>query len=476
VSADGSDEGGPTVDREFVRDAMRRLALFADLGASDLDQLVEMARTRTVAAGETLIREGEAGDTMFVIVEGELEVSKGQGSQATVLAVRGPGDVVGEMALLEHAPRSATLRALSPTRLLVIDQEAFGTLLSCSTTAAPTILSTITTRLRSTESLLMHQAKLAALGTMAAGLAHELNNPAAAILRSTDQLGRAVVDHEEATRALARHALDVRQGEALATLARPASAEAPVAGRERARREEEVEAWLEQHGFDEAWSLAPALVAGGWQAQALAASLGAFDGALRADVVRWLATRALVQELLHEAQVSAEAISGIVGAVKRYSYLDQAPVQEIDVHEGLETTLVIMRHSLREGVEVVRHYASDVPRIEAYGSELNQVWTNLIDNAVDAMEGRGTLTIRTTANDREVCVEIHDSGPGIPEEVLPRLFEPFFTTKGVGDGTGLGLHIVYTIVVNRHHGRVDVRSEPGDTCFRVTLPRSLSGR
>jgi len=192
-------------------------------------------------------------------------------------------------------------------------------------------------------------------------------------------------------------------------------------------------------------------------------------------VVRWLAASSSVYGLLEEVGKSAEAISGIVKAVKTYSYLDQAPIQEVDIEESLENTLVILRPKIKAGISIARDYADDVPRIEAYGSELNQVWTNIIDNAVDAMQGQGELVLSTYAKDGDVVVEITDNGPGIPPEVQPRIFEPFFTTKAPGVGTGLGLHIAYNIVVDKHRGQIQLASKPGETRFRVTLPVRLAG-
>jgi signal transduction histidine kinase len=469
--------GGDVSEQSVVKESMRRLPLFEGLGDADLDRLVELSSSMRLGAGESLMREGESGDTMYVIVEGEFDVVKRQGNTESEFAVRGPGDVVGEMALLQHLPRTASVRARSEARLLVIDHQAFLQLLSCSPTAATTILATVTRRLRSTESMLMHQAKLAALGTMAAGLAHELNNPAAAIRRSAHQLREAVAAMDAATAALARQTLDERESLAFDALRDGVPPGLDRPGSVRASRlEEEVETWLEEEvGLDGAWSLSPALVATGWTRTALEERLAPFTTEHKTAVARWLAARASATELFEELRLGGEAISDIVSSVKRYTYLDQAPVQEVDVHDGVETTLRIMKHKLGDGVEVVREYAADLPAIEAHGSELNQVWTNLIDNAVDAMGGRGTVTIRTSASDHDVIIEIRDTGPGIPEAVQARLFEPFFTTKDVGEGTGLGLHISYTIVVHRHRGSLDVRSRPGDTCFRVTLPRSLGG-
>jgi signal transduction histidine kinase len=459
------------VDRDAVKTAMRGLPLFQGLALFDLERLVELSDTLELRAGATLMREGEPGDSMYLVITGELEIVKDHGERESALAVRGPGEVVGEMALLEDAPRSATVRALADSHLVVIGRQAFAQLLSCSPTAAPQILATVASRLRSTESLLMHQAKLAALGTMAAGLAHELNNPAAAIGRGVEHLRLALAALDDSLLRLYGSGLGERESAVLAELHRGPT-HTPERQQPDVRDDHDIEAWLEGLGGDEAWRHAPALAAAGWRRATLEERLRGLAEERRADAARWLAARASADELLAELRAGAAAIASLVTAVRRYSYLDQAPVQEVDVHETLETTLTIMRHRLGDGIAVVRDYAGELSAIEARGGELNQVWTNLIDNAIAAMAGRGTLTIRTKETPHSVAIEIHDTGPGIPDEVRPRLFEPFFTTKGVGEGTGLGLHIAYTIVVQRHRGQLEVRSQPGATCFRVTLPRT----
>jgi signal transduction histidine kinase len=237
--------------------------------------------------------------------------------------------------------------------------------------------------------------------------------------------------------------------------------------------EEGLQTWLDERGFEDSWELAPVLVDVGWQLSTLERLLASLPEDLGADALRWLAGSHRVTSLLGEVSHSAERISEIVRAVKAYSYLDQAPVQEVDVHRGLEDTLVILRHKAEPGLVVQREYAPDLPRIEAYGSELNQVWTNLLDNAIDATRGNGVIRIRTYPDDGRVVVEIIDNGPGIPEAIQARIFEPFFTTKPPGVGTGLGLHISYNIIVDKHQGQIQVSSRPGETCFRVTLPVRL---
>jgi signal transduction histidine kinase len=215
------------------------------------------------------------------------------------------------------------------------------------------------------------------------------------------------------------------------------------------------------------------VAAAGWDARLLEEFVGSLEDDQISTVVRWITSRTAADELLDEVHRSAEMISALVGSVKLYSRVDQAPVQNVDVNESLDNTLIILKHKLREGIDVRKEYAPNLPRIEAYASELNQVWTNLIDNAIDAMDGKGTLTVRTRSESGKVLVEIEDDGPGVPVGIQNRIYEPMFTTKPPGSGTGLGLHIVYNIVVDNHRGQIMLHSEPGRTTFRVELPEKL---
>src|SRR5215213_10337269 len=436
-----------------------------------------MAETVSIPAGQLVLREGDQGDSLYVVLTGELEVSKRQGSQDILLALYKSGQFFGEMALLEQAPRSASVRTLQESRLLVISQAAFQTLLTCSPSAPLKILHTVTSRLRSTESALIQNEKMAALGTLAAGLAHELNNPAAAIRRSTAQLRDALAEREKLAAQL--HSLTTDQQESLGALQEEIAerrTSAPVHDSlALSEQEDELQEWLEGHGVGEAWELAPVLVASGWDRDELERVVERFSPTQLPVVLRWLGAGSSVFGLLEEVGQSAEAMSEIVKAVKTYSYLDQAPIQDVDVVESLENTLVLLRPRITTGVKVTRDYAEDVPRIEAYGSELNQVWTNLIDNAIDAIAGQGELTLRAFTAENAVTVEVIDDGPGIPAEIQPRIFHPFYTTKGPGVGTGLGLHIAYNIVVHKHRGQLQVASKPGETCLRVVLPIRLAG-
>jgi signal transduction histidine kinase len=426
--------------------ALRATPLFADLPDPELAELAAMCDEVQLAPGERLLEEGSPGDACFVIVDGELEVTKRSGTTQVPLAVIGPGAITGEMSLIEERPRNATVTAQTAATALRVPRTALLEVLGRPGTAL-IMLRTVMGRLRSTEGLLREREKLAGLGTLAAGLAHELNNPAAALRRSVIALDEAVARAESSPRP--------------SPPPQPPADAVTLTPLERADAIDEIS---ELTGGDA--EAAGALVDVGWTVDALRAQ--------PPDVLPWVAADASVHSLMNELHIAAERISEIVGAVKGYAYLDQAPVQRVDVRHGLEQTLVILRHRLKEGgVTVERGYADELPEIEAYGSELNQVWTNLVDNAVDAMGGSGTLTVAATPSDAGgVVVTVCDTGPGIPAEIRGRVFEPFFTTKPPGSGTGLGLHISHQVVA-RHAGRIEIDSEPGRNCFTVTLPAQI---
>ena len=439
-----SDEHQHLAQKAIV-EQLRATPLFGGLGDEQLERLVGMGEIVDLPSGTRLIGEGEQADALFVVLDGELDVTKRSGTSDIPVARVGPGSLQGEIAALEGGRRLASVQAATDAEVLRIPIAAVRELLGAGPDVALAIIRTAVSRLREMESTLREREKLAALGTLSAGLAHELNNPAAAAARAVQRLGEAIDAAEKLT-----HPDDAPPP--------PEGVDPPRSSLERADRIDEVA------GLTGDPDRASALVEAGWTASALRE--------LPPETLAWLAARAATHQLLDEVSLAVGRISEIVGAVKGYVYLDQRPVQRVDVRTGLEQTLVILRHRLRDGIEVRRELAADLPEIEALGSELNQVWTNLIDNAIDAMgEEGGTLTVRAEADAESdgVRVSICDSGPGIPEDIRQRLFEPFYTTKPPGKGTGLGLHISHTVVA-RHGGRIDVDSSPGGTCFVVTLP------
>jgi signal transduction histidine kinase len=443
-------------------DRLRSVPLFAGLPDDDLARLDRSVEEMSLSAGEQLFSEGDTGSHGYVIVDGELEVIKTAGRRETLLALRGPGEVLGEMALLQEAPRMASVRAGSDSVLLAIPKAALDDLLETSPSLARAMLTTLLERWEETNQRLRHTDRMAQLGTLTAGVAHELNNPAAAIRRAAEMLPGAIAEYEQALAAATGSAVSARD------LAPETTEELnPL---ERADREEEIERWLEGRDIPDGWRLAPGLVDAGFDVAALD-KLCASITAEPADLVALAGAATAMRELVATVAQGAARLSGIVGALKSYSHLDRAPVDQIDLATGIDDTLLLLAHKL-DGIEVVRELADDLPPITGSGSELNQVWTNLIDNAADALADRedAVIAIRAARDGDEVVVEVQDNGPGIPPDALDRVFDPFFTTKPPGQGTGLGLQISQGIVVMEHRGSLEVESRPGRTVFTVRLP------
>ncbi len=458
---------------------LKKVPLFAELPDEDLDRLCEMMTAVHLPAGDELFAEGSHGEQAYVIREGELEIVKVSGSREVLLALRGPGEVIGEMALIEDLPRMASVRARNDTDLLAIHRDQLQQLLKTSPSAAEAMFYTALKRLRSTESKLRQSEKMAQLGTLTAGIAHELNNPAAAVKRGAGQLESAMTDSTIAYRQLNHAGLTDQQWQIWERLTRQAQDQAAMPPEldalSRSDREYELEEWLDDQGIEDAWELAPTLVDLNLPESDLSLLVDEFEPAQTDSMIRWLNATYTVYNLFAELRQGAERISGIVMALKTYSYLDQAPVQDVNIHKGLDDTLLILNHKLKKGLSVRREYADDLPNIVGYGSELNQVFTNIIDNAADALSNKlpteALITLRTRQIDPDwIVVEIEDNGPGIPPEIQGRIFDPFFTTKPPGVGTGLGLDISYNIVVNKHRGDIKVESEPGHTVFQIWLP------
>lgn len=453
-----------------VVDALRAVDLFAALDDDDLAALAESAASVTLEPGDALFEEGDAGDTAFVITSGDLEVLKrGPSGNEVLLAVRGEGEMIGEMALIESTPRSATVRARSASTLLQLPKGEFDRRIEGSATAAKALFAALLSRWRETEARLRQSERMAQLGTLSAGIAHEINNPAAAVQRAARDLEDAVGAYAEAMRLAAAAGVP---DELDAVLRRITRGEPPkrLDGLARSDAETTIEEWLEGHGVDEAWTLAGALIEAGVTVEDLESIAEPAD-ALGARVAL-LARAGTVQGLLYQIGEGSARVFQIVRALKGYSYLDEAPIQDVLVTKGLDDTLLLLRSKLA-GLEVVREYQDDLPEIVAHGSELNQVWTNLLDNAIDAVKeaGGSRIVVRAFVEGDCLIVEVEDDGTGIPDDVLPRVFDTFFTTKEPGRGTGLGLDISYGIVTHRHGGEITVhRTGPEGTTFRVRLP------
>jgi signal transduction histidine kinase len=451
---------------------LKNVPLFSELPDSDLQEMCGHVNTITLAPGQILFEEGSIGKHAYVIEKGQVEIFTRVAGRRVTLAIRQPGEVIGEISLLESSPRTASGQAVTDCSLVEIHHDLLDELLNTSPGAARTMLRTVTLRLQSNEATLAQSRKMAQLGTFTAGIAHELNNPSSSVQRGSEQLRSCLDEHQAALFTLRSLDLSTEQAEQLQNLgkhvherARSQDEPDPV---ERLDRELDLENWFEMQGFNE-WDLVPRLASIGFSSNDLRDMTAQYPPGALPTLLKWVTLEFETYRLLDEIHQGAGRISEIIQALKSYAYLDQSPTQEIDIHDGLKNTLVILRHKLKQGVDVITQFGDGIPKISAYGSELNQVWTNIIDNAVDAMKGSGRLTVRTRYDDPNIVVEIEDSGPGIPEDVQARLFEPFFTTKPVGKGTGLGLNISYKII-QKHGGDIQVQSQPGKTCFRILIP------
>ncbi len=460
-----------------VYEFLRKIPLFSEMTEEDLQSLCLIVQDVDLPAGQMLFEEGSEGDTAYIVESGEVDIVKTSDNREILLAKRGPGEVFGEMALLLDQPRSAGVRARTDTKLIGISRADLRNLLQISPTAASSMFDILVTRYQNTQNLLRQSEKMAQLGTFTAGIAHELNNPAAAVQRSADHLNTAFFASAHTYMQLVREGLTGHQQQTLERYVRQAQEQAKAMPQldalARSDREAELEEWLEDRGMGSSWEAAVTLVNLNYTDEQLE-ELAAEYGDKLPTIIDWLNNNYTIFNLLNELQQGAFRISSIIKALKSYTYLDQSPVVRTNIHQGLDDTLLILRHKLKNEINVRREYAPDLPEIEAHGSELNQVWTNLIDNAVDALREAATpdptITLRTRREGGWVIVTIEDNGTGISEENLPRIFESFFTTKPIGHGTGLGLDISYNIVARKHKGDIRVSSKPGCTQFEVWLP------
>jgi signal transduction histidine kinase len=466
---------------------LRELFLFEKLTDEQLAWLCQHGSVIQTGPGMVYV-EGEPADNLYVLLNGTIVLSRRiGGDEVEVSRTSGPGAYAGAFFayLGERVPQvyNNSLRATEPSRFYVLAAPKFAHMMSDWFPMATHLLEGLLFGTKNTQEAIGQRERLLALGSLSAGLAHELNNPAAAAVRATGSLRERVAGMRGKLAAITAAGFDsslvatmVRLQEDAAEHAAKARQLSPI---ETADAEDEVTDWLDAHDVSRSWDLAPLFVQAGLDGQwldqvALAiAEHPAHSGPGPAGLesaIRWLGYTVETEVLMSEITDSVTRISALVGAARQYSQLDRAPYQVIDVHDLLDSTLVMLDNKVGSGIQVVKEYDRSLPKIPAFPAELNQVWTNLIDNAVDAMDGTGTLTIRTAWDKDKVLVEFADTGPGVPDDIKDRIFEPFFTTKPVGQGTGLGLDISWRIVVTRHHGDLKVESVPGDTRFRVWLP------
>ena len=451
---------------------LRALGIFDGLTDEQLGELIAGGTEVAIEPGAELFREGAPADFWWVLVDGAIDLLRHVGREETVVArMDEPGRWAGGFRAWDEAGTYlATGRGARPGRVLQVPAEVLRDRSTAWFPFGGHLIRGLYHTARSIESTVRQRESLVTLGTLAAGLAHEINNPAAAATRSVDALESASQTMLSALARLADDDISAAQFAGLDGLRQEVEPQAvdpdPLA---RADREQELGAWLSRHAVAGAWRLAPPLAAAGIDPGWCARAETILAGSSLEPALEWVASTSSVSTLLAELKESTRRISELVAAMRSYSQLDRASLQKIEVADGLETTLVMLSHKL-SGIAVHRDYGAEVAPIEAYAGELNQVWTNLIDNAIDAMDGEGTLRVATRNADDGVVVEIADTGSGMPPEVAAHAFEAFYTTKDVGKGTGLGLDIARRIVVERHGGTITIDSQPGRTVLRIQLP------
>jgi signal transduction histidine kinase len=460
-------------------DELRTLFLFEKLTGDQLDWLCRSGHVELIPAGP-VFTEGDPATCFYVLLEGTLVMSRRvEADDVEVTRSSNPGVYAGAFRAYIHDHAQQTyansVRVTVPSRFYVLDADKFAWMMRDWFPMAVHMLEGLFFGMQNIQQTIGQRERLLALGSLSAGLTHELNNPAAAAVRATSALRERVAGMRHKLGMIAAGPFDRAALEALVRLQEDAAervSKAPaLSPMEASDREDVIGDWLESHGIAGGWELAPTFVQAGLDTDWLEQVAATVDvaGQTCEGAIRWLNYTVETELLMNEIEDSTNRISVLVGAAKQYSQLDRAPYRVIDVHELLDSTLLMLSRKL-EGITVVKDYDRSLPQIPVYAAELNQVWTNLIDNAVQAMNGEGTLTMRTALDRDQLLVEIGDTGPGVPPEIRERIFEPFFTTKPVGEGTGLGLDISWRVIVNKHHGDLQVESVPGDTRFRVHLP------
>jgi signal transduction histidine kinase len=459
-------------------DELRTLFLFEKLTDDQLQWLCDRGHVEIISPGR-VFAEGDPATCFYVLLEGTLVLSRRVGADDVETARTSQRGVyagawqayMGDRVVQHY---QGSMRVTEPSRFLVLDANVFAQMMQDWFPMAVHLLEGAFYGSRNAQQMVGQRERLLALGSLSAGLTHELNNPAAAAVRATAALRERVAGMRHKLGMIAGGKWDRTTLETLIQLQEEAADRVPKAQAltplEASDREDAIAGWLEDHGCRESWDLAPTFVAAGLDLAWLDHVEATVDPGTLEAALRWLTYTVDTELLMNEIEDSTTRISTLVGAARQYSQLDRAPYQVVDVHELLDSTLMMLGGKIPEGIRVVKEYDRSLPRIPAYAGELNQVWTNLIDNAISAMGDTGILTVRTELDRDCVLVEFADTGPGVPPENRDRIFEPFFTTKPVGEGTGLGLDISWRIVVNKHHGDIAVESVPGDTRFRVWLP------
>lgn len=447
-----------------------RVPAFAGLPGDQIQWFLSQAEEIQMKVGDTPFHPGDPADAMFVLLEGQLQVRGELGGETFVGSVQ-PGAVTGVLPFSRMKQFPVGVRALTDGRVLRFPASKFPDLIQKMPELTQRLVNLMSDRIRETTRLEQQRDRLVSLGKLSAGLAHELNNPASAAKRAASQLRDALKRIKDSSHELGRRDLTAPQRAEIEKLEASfvQSGEVPSDPLAVSDLEDQIDSLLRSHGQNDLWQMAAELARRNVKPEALESLFATLDPqTARAALVR-IAASVELATLLNEIESGASRISDLVRAIKEYTFMDQAPLQNVDIVKSLETTLVIMNHKLKQGVAVRRDYQKIPLLVDSFGSELNQVWTNLIDNAIAAMGGKGELRVRTYRDDKCVVVEIADNGAGIPPHALPHIFEPFFTTKGVGEGTGLGLDTVQRIV-KKHRGDVQVSSKPGDTRFQVWLP------
>src|SRR5713226_7494470 len=449
-----------------------RVPVFVDLPDDQIAWFIGQAEELRLKAGDTYFRQGDPADSMFVVLEGQLQ-ARGEIGGETVVIANKPGDVTGVLPFSRMKQFTVGARAVTDARVLRFPSSLFPDLVQKMPVLTRRLVGLMSDRIRETTRIEQQKDRLAGLGKLSAGLAHELNNPASAAKRATSQLREILKRIRDASHDLGRRELTPAQKAEIEKLEASfvQRDEPPPDALTISDLEDQIDSLLRSHGQNDLWQLAADLARKNIKPEALESLFSILDAdTARAALVR-IAASVEVAGLLNEIESSTSRISDLVHAIKEYTYMDQAPVQNVDIVKGLETTLTILNHKLKRGIVVQRNYPPVPLLINSFGSELNQVWTNIIDNAIDAMGGKGELRVRAYREVPCLVVEIGDNGPGISAEIKDHIFEPFFTTKGVGEGTGLGLDTVQRIV-KKHRGNIQVSSKPGDTRFQVYLPMS----